>query len=56
MEVLVLILGWALGGPVGVGTVIIAFLLGPIVGISLPQSKKLLRFLLEEKADNKLAV
>ncbi|MEH7251881.1 YitT family protein [Neobacillus niacini] len=56
MEVLVLILGWALGGPVGIGTVIIAFLLGPVVGISLPQSKKLLKSLIEEKADNKLAV
>ncbi|SDN68577.1 YitT family protein [Bacillus sp. OK048] len=56
MEVLVLILGWALGGPVGIGTVIIAFLLGPVVGISLPQSKKLLKSLIEEKADNKLPV
>lgn len=56
MEVLVLILGWALGGPVGIGTVIIAFLLGPVVGISLPQSKKLLKFIIQEKEDNKLAV
>ncbi|MEH7179687.1 YczE/YyaS/YitT family protein [Neobacillus vireti] len=56
MEVLVLLLGWALGGPVGIGTVIIAFLLGPVVGISLPKSKNLLKFLLDEKADNKLAV
>ena len=49
MEVLVLILGWALGGPVGIGTVIIAFLLGPVVGISLPQSKKLLKFITRGK-------
>ncbi|MEC1522753.1 YitT family protein [Neobacillus niacini] len=56
MEVIVLILGWALGGPVGIGTIIIAFLLGPIVGVALPQSKKLLKFILEEKVDNKLAV
>ncbi len=46
MEVLVLLLGWALGGPVGIGTVIIAFFLGPIVGFSLPQCKKLLTYLL----------
>ena len=30
MEVLVLILGWALGGPVGVGSMIIAFFLGGV--------------------------
>ncbi|WML44395.1 YitT family protein [Neobacillus sp. PS3-40] len=55
MEVLVLILGWALGGPVGIGTVIIAFLLGPIVGFSLPQCKTLLKYMLEKKEHKKLA-
>ncbi len=47
MEVTVLLLGWMLGGPVGAGTVLIAFLLGPIVGFSLPQSRGLLNFVLE---------
>jgi uncharacterized protein len=55
MEILVLILGWALGGPVGIGTVIIAFLLGPIVGFSLPQCKKLLKNLLAKKEHQTLA-
>jgi uncharacterized protein len=55
MEILVLILGWALGGPVGIGTVIIAFLLGPIVGFSLPQCNKLLKNLLAKKEHQTLA-
>jgi uncharacterized membrane protein YczE len=55
MEVLVLILGWALGGPVGIGTVIIAFVLGPIVGFSLPQCKTLLQYFLVKKEHKKLA-
>jgi uncharacterized protein len=55
MEVLVLILGWALGGPVGVGSVLIALFLGPIVGFSLPQCKTLLKNLLEKKEHQKLA-
>lgn len=55
MEVLVLLLGWALGGPVGIGTVIIAFFLGPIVGFSLPQCKTLLAYFLMKKEHKKLA-
>jgi uncharacterized protein len=55
MEILVLILGWALGGPVGFGTVIIAFLLGPIVGLALPQCKKLLIYFLAKKEQQTLA-
>jgi uncharacterized protein len=55
MEIIVLILGWALGGPVGIGTVMIAFLLGPIVGISLPQCKTLLKYLLANKEYKKIA-
>lgn len=42
IEVIVFVLGWLLGGPVGIGTLIIALLLGTLVGFSLPQSKKLL--------------
>ncbi|SEN43632.1 hypothetical protein SAMN05192533_11347 [Mesobacillus persicus] len=55
MEVLVLLLGWGLGGPVGIGTVIIAFFLGPIVGFSLPQCKTLLAYMLMKKEHKKLA-
>jgi uncharacterized protein len=55
MEILVLLLGWLLGGPVGIGSVIIAFFLGPIVGFSLPQCKTLLGYLLLKEEHKKLA-
>ncbi|CAN7156135.1 YczE/YyaS/YitT family protein [Rossellomorea sp. LjRoot5] len=58
MEIIVFFFGWLLGGPVGIGTVIIALGLGSIVGFSLPQSKKLLHFLIARqmaKRDNPLA-
>jgi uncharacterized membrane protein YczE len=44
IEVTVLIAGWALGGTVGVGTVIYALSIGPLVHITLP------RFELAERA------
>ncbi len=46
LEILVLILGYLLGGPVGIGTVIASVLLGSIVGFSLPQSERLLEYLI----------
>jgi uncharacterized protein len=58
MELIVFFFGWLFGGPVGIGTVIIALGLGSIVGISLPQSKKLLEYVLTKqltKRDNPLA-
>lgn len=42
IEVLVALVGWLLGGPVGIGTVIIALLIGQFVHYTLPQSKSLL--------------
>jgi uncharacterized membrane protein YczE len=36
IEVTVLLIGWALGGDFGVGTVAFAFLIGPLVNITLP--------------------
>ena len=42
IEIIVALAGWALGGPVGLGTVIIALMLGQIVHYSLPLSQKLL--------------
>ncbi|AOV08897.1 YczE/YyaS/YitT family protein [Sporosarcina ureilytica] len=42
IEVAVAAIGWLLGGPVGVGTVIIAFLIGQFVHYTLPQAKSLL--------------
>jgi uncharacterized protein len=46
IEVAVFLLGWMLGGPVGIGTVIIAFFLGSVVGVSLPQCQRLLRMMI----------
>lgn len=42
IEVIVSIAGWLLGGPIGVGTVIIALLIGQIMHYSIPQSQKVL--------------
>lgn len=42
IEIIVAIVGWLLGGPVGVGTVIIALLIGQFVHFTLPQAKALL--------------
>src|SRR5699024_1124558 len=42
MEIAVVITGYLLGGPVGIGTILMVFALGPIVQLSLEYSKKLL--------------
>ncbi|GKV69081.1 putative membrane protein YczE [Sporosarcina sp. NCCP-2716] len=42
IEVIVALLGWALGGPVGIGTVIIALLIGQFVHYAMPQCQRLL--------------
>ena len=42
IEIIVALVGWALSGPVGLGTIFIALLLGQIVHYSLPMSQKLL--------------
>ncbi|MFP5251205.1 MAG: YczE/YyaS/YitT family protein [Actinomycetes bacterium] len=36
IEGTVLLIGWLLGGPVGVGTVVFAFGIGPLIGLFLP--------------------
>ncbi|MGP4067631.1 YczE/YyaS/YitT family protein [Halobacillus sp. B29] len=46
IEVTVAVLGFALGGPVGIGTVFIALFLGTFVGYTLPASQRLLQFLI----------
>ncbi|WP_394217894.1 YitT family protein [Halobacillus trueperi] len=46
IEIIVAIAGFALGGPVGAGTVFIALFLGTFVGYTLPQAKTWLQFLL----------
>lgn len=49
IEVLVAVLGWILGGPVGIGTVVIALLIGQIIHFALPLSQKVLLKCLGEK-------
>lgn len=49
IEVIVGVVGWLLGGPVGVGTVLIALLSGQIVQIALPQCQKLLLKIVDEE-------
>ncbi|SET66491.1 hypothetical protein SAMN05421676_106240 [Salinibacillus kushneri] len=46
LEILVFIVGYFLGGPIGIGTVIASVLLGSIVGYSLPQSERLLKYMI----------
>ncbi|MEH7122338.1 YitT family protein [Bacillus sp. JJ1773] len=49
IEIIIFLLGWLLGGPVGIGTLFIAFGLGPILGISIPQCKKLFYLCLKQE-------
>lgn len=49
MEILVVGVGFFLGGPVGIGTVIMAFGLGPIIQWSLKYSTRILEGLLKDK-------
>lgn len=46
IEIAVLLLGWLLGGPVGIGSIVIAFMLGKIIQFSMPQCKALLETVL----------
>lgn len=49
MEIVVLTLGFLLGGPVNVGTILFCFSIGPIVGFTLPQCELLVNKLLGPK-------
>lgn len=48
IEVIVACLGWLLGGPIGVGTVIVALLIGQFVHYTLPQSRRILMKIIGE--------
>lgn len=54
MEMGVVLLGWLLGGPVGVGTLLIAFGLGQLVHYTLPAVEKLIEKLSGEPFDVKV--
>lgn len=49
MEVGVAVIGFLLGGPIGIGTIIMAFGLGPVIQVSLEYSQKVLARLLSEE-------
>lgn len=44
-----LILGWLLGGAVGIGTIICLFLVGPVAGFFLPHSQKIVESVLSKR-------
>lgn len=52
IEVIVAAVGWLLGGPIGIGTVIIALLIGQIVHYALPQCRKLLLKIADEEDED----
>lgn len=51
IEIVVLVLGWSLGGPVGIGTLFIAFFLGKVISFALPQCNWLLKYFLQQRTD-----
>lgn len=56
IEIVVAVTGWLLGGPVGIGTVIIALLIGQIVHYAMPQCRRLLLKIIDEEDDQVLFV
>ena len=56
MEIIVLVVGWQLGGPVFWGTVIIGLAIGPIAGYALPQCQALTDHFLEKIKKQELLV
>lgn len=47
MEIVVLSIGWSLGGPVFIGTIIFSLLIGNVVGFALPQCQRLIDGIIE---------
>ena len=52
MEVLVLIIGWQLGGPLFWGTIVISLMIGVISVFSLPQCQRFTNFILQSLKNN----
>lgn len=52
MEVLVLTVGWMLGGPVGVGTIVFCLTIGHVTGFALPQCQKIINNWIEKRRAN----
>lgn len=59
MELIVLCVGWLLGGPVFIGTILFSFTIGPIVGWTLPSCQKTtdnILYKIQHKNDNNLTM
>lgn len=52
MEIMVLTVGWLLGGPVFIGTILFCFGIGSVVGFTLPQCQRLFNFILEKRNEH----
>ncbi|MCJ8006931.1 YitT family protein [Lederbergia wuyishanensis] len=55
MEIVVLVIGWLLGGPVFVGTLIFSVTLGTFIGFALPQCQGLTDKILRKRINNNVA-
>ncbi|MFO1443040.1 YitT family protein [Bacillus sp. Bva_UNVM-123] len=55
MEIIVLLIGWQLGGPIFWGTIAIGLTIGPIAGFALPQCQFLTNKFLEKRMKQTLA-
>lgn len=49
VDVSFVVIGWLLGGTFGIGTVICAFLVGPVAGVFLPVNERIIQKLLGEE-------
>jgi uncharacterized protein len=49
MEVIVLLIGWLLGGPVSFGTFLLSLLIGPLFGFAMPHCIFVTNFLLKKR-------
>ncbi|GLH64836.1 putative membrane protein YczE [Parageobacillus sp. G301] len=51
MEVFVLFVGWILGGPVSIGTLIFCIMIGSVAGVALPQCRRMAEWILVRRVD-----
>lgn len=55
IEIIVLMIGWILGGPVFIGTILFTVMIGPISGIVIPQCEKFTNYILSALLNKKQA-
>ncbi|MED4969571.1 MULTISPECIES: YczE/YyaS/YitT family protein [Parageobacillus] len=51
MEAFVLFIGWILGGPVSIGTLIFCIMIGSVAGVALPQCQRMAEWILVRRVD-----